>query len=39
MQKKNRSVVIIVGLIAGLLSLGMITRQYIGVLLRGEQSG
>jgi len=33
-----KKAVIFVGLIAGLLSLVMITRQYIGVLLQGEGS-
>jgi len=36
MQKK--SIFIIAGLTAGLLSLLMTTRQYIGVLLQGEGS-
>lgn len=35
---KTTSIFIIVGLVTGLLSLVMTTRQYIGVLLQGESS-
>lgn len=35
---KNRSMFIIAGLVTGLLSLGITTRQYIGVLLQREGS-
>jgi len=35
---KKKSIFVIAGLTAGLLSLLMTTRQYIGVLLQGEGS-